>query len=683
MTTITAPLTDEAGRLAALRSYGLLDTAPEQAFDELAALAAQLCGASVSLISLIDEGREWFKAKVGVAVNETAREVSFGALLLGWPGLFVVPDASLDARFAENPLVTGPSQLRFYAAMPLITAEGKTLGALCVMDQLARELTTRQQEALGALSRQVMAQLELRLATQRTRLGLAAVNRADEALRLQQARMLEEREQLLITEERMRFALEHSEVGIWDMDYATGMLSWSERLEAQYGLRPGAFDGTFPTYQALIHPDDRVRMSAVLEKAMATGADFKTEHRVRWADGTVRFLAGAGRILLDEKGKATRGVGISMDVTERRNLENQYHQAQKMEAIGQLAAGVAHDFNNILTAILGYCEVLLDEPDQGHSDDIEEIRSAGLRAAGLTRQLLDFSRKQIIEPTVIDVNALLTKLRPMLERIIGESVTVVLSLAPSLRAVKVDRGQLEQVVMNLAVNARDAMPDCGTLTLETSNAGDSVVLTVRDTGTGMTPEVQARVFEPFFTTKEVGKGTGLGLATVHGIVARSGGTVKVVSEPDHGSSFELSFPGEEVSTPLLEDAPKAKLPGGTESVLVVEDEEVLRRLTKRLLERKGYRVVVAANAVEARRLFEQNPSIEVVLSDVVMPGLSGPALARQLSELRPGLKVVFMSGYTEGAISHHGVLDAGVAFLHKPFSSETLGRKLREVLDAA
>ena len=369
-----------------------------------------------------------------------------------------------------------------------------------------------------------------------------------------------------------------------------------------------------------------------------------------------------------------------------------------MEAIGQLAGGVAHDFNNLLTVILGFCELLLvdlDPADPRHAD-IGEIQKAGTRAAGLTRQLLAFSRKQIIELTLLDVNAILTDMRPMLERLIREDVKILLGLGPALAPVMADRGQVEQVILNLAVNAQDAMLKGGTLTIETANVdldehdgtthfavtpGAYVALTVTDTGTGMTPEVQARLFEPFFTTKEVGKGTGLGLATVHGIVTRSGGSVGVDSEVGKGTSFKVYFPQADAAQMVVDAPPPARTGTGTETVLVVDDAQGLGELAKRLLERQGYTVLVAKSADEALRLFERTASVDVVLTDVVMPDASGPELAKQLVERRPALKVIYMSGYTEETIVHHGVLNAGIAFVHKPFTAETLGRKIREVLD--
>jgi PAS domain S-box-containing protein len=505
---------------------------------------------------------------------------------------------------------------------------------------------------------------------------------------------------LRTAEERMRFVLKNADVGIWDMDYTTGVLRWSESIEAHYGLQPGTFAGTFEAFVALVHPDDLAPLLETIGKAMKSGADFSVQNRSIWPDGTIRWLKGTGRILLGADGEPVRGVGISLDVTGHRVLEAQYQQAQKMEAVGRLAGGVAHDFNNLLTVILGYCELLLNDfkPGDAHQADIAEIQKAGARASGLTRQLLAFSRKQIIEPALLDLNAIATDMRVMLGRLIGEDVRIVLVLRPGLAAIKADRGQLEQILMNLAVNARDAMPHGGTLTIETANVeldehysnthldvapGAYVALTMTDTGTGMTPEVQARLFEPFFTTKEPGKGTGLGMATVYGIVRQAGGTVGVYTEVGRGTSFKVYLPRADAAGAVADTpAPQAARPRtGTQTVLVVEDEAGLRELAKRLLQRQGYTVLVAGDAEEAVRLFDRNPSIDVLLTDVVMPGASGPELTRQLVEQRPTLRVIYMSGYTEDSIAHHGVLKPGIAFLHKPFTSETLGQKIRDVLE--
>jgi two-component system cell cycle sensor histidine kinase/response regulator CckA len=500
------------------------------------------------------------------------------------------------------------------------------------------------------------------------------------------------------TEERAQFALQNAHIGIWDMDYVTGSLQWSDVLEAQYGLAPGTFDGTFEAFIERIHPEDRESVKEVIGDAMKTGSDFTVLHRTI-RDGKIRWLSGAGRILRDERGEPVRAVGISQDVTERHTLEAQFQQAQKMEAVGRLAGGVAHDFNNLLTVILGFCELLLESagPDDPHRFDITEIQKAGTRAAALTSQLLAFSRKQIIEPKMLDLNAILDDMRPMLGRLLREDVKILLGLRPRLGCVKADRSQVEQVVLNLAVNAQDAMPGGGTLTIETANVdldehyaamhsavkpGSYVVLIVTDSGAGMSPYVMEHLFEPFFTTKAEGKGTGLGLATVHGIAARSGGSVNVYSEVGRGSSFKVYFPQVAPATTSVGQPAILPKPGtGTETVLVVEDAEALRELTRRLLSTLGYTVLVAANADQAIQLFAENPAIDVLLTDVVMPGLSGPDLSQQLMKRRPWLKVIYMSGYTDEAIVQHGVLQPGIAFLHKPFTSGALGRKIRETID--
>jgi len=507
---------------------------------------------------------------------------------------------------------------------------------------------------------------------------------------------------VIVAEERMRFALESAHIGIWDLDYATGVLQWSAMMEEQYGLAPGTFGGTVEAFVERIHPDDRASVLETISDATATGKDCTVRYRTIRPDGSVRSLCGVGRIITDEAGQPTRALGISQDVTDHNMLQAQFHQAQKMDAIGRLAGGVAHDFNNLLTVMLGFCEMLLESPGRTGRDrtDIEQIQKAAMRAAGLTRQLLTFSRKEITEPRILDVAAILTDMQPMLRRLIREDVRIVFGLRPDLAPIKTDRGQLEQVIVNLAVNAQDAMTNGGILTIEVDNVdnvdidehdaarhfkptpGPYVAITVSDSGTGMTAAIRERLFEPFFTTKPRGQGTGLGLATVHGIVAHSGGSVSVYSEPGRGTSFKVFFPRAAGATTVVEmPASPGTSVGGTETVLVVEDAEALRELTKRLLEKLGYTVVVAANAAEAIGRFDENPGIALILTDVVMPGQSGPVLAGRLTDRRPGLKVIYMSGYTDEAIAQHDVLMPGIAFLNRPFTPHGLARKLREVLD--
>jgi two-component system cell cycle sensor histidine kinase/response regulator CckA len=476
-------------------------------------------------------------------------------------------------------------------------------------------------------------------------------------------------------------------------------LSWSHETCRIFGFEESAFDGRVATFFDRVHPEDRERVGAAARAALATGMPYEVDHRIVRPDGSVRWVHEQADVVSDGQGRPQSMIGTVQDITERKSLEDQLLQAQKMEAMGRLAGGVAHDFNNLLTAILGYADIVMRRLGPAHAlrPKVEEIKKAGERASGLTRQLLAFSRKQVLQPRVVDLNMVVGDVEKMLYRIIGEDVHIANALDPDLGRVRADPAQLEQILINLAVNARDAMPSGGSLVLETANAeldaayarehvgvapGRYVMLAVSDTGTGMDAETRRHIFEPFFTTKPPGKGTGLGLATVYGIVAQSGGHIWVYSEEGLGSVFKVYLPRIDAPAEVEPPRPSAAA-GGTETLLLVEDEAGVRELMSEVLTGLGYVVLAAHRAEDAldRAAAHAGP-LDMVISDVVLPGMGGPALVEKLRERRPGLRALLISGYTDEAMLQRGIVEEGAAVLAKPFSPEALGQRVREMLDA-
>ncbi len=454
------------------------------------------------------------------------------------------------------------------------------------------------------------------------------------------------------------------------------------------------------TYQDLTPLEYRKFEADIVQKIIRTGEPAEYEKEYLRKDGSRVAISLTVFVVKGRDSQPGGLAAIIKDITERKRLEAQFHQAQKMEAVGQLTGGIAHDFNNLLTIVNGYSEMLLQSlpANDPQRDNAVQIKEAGERAVALTRQLLAFSRKQMLEPKVLDLNAVVTNTEKMLTRMIGEDIKLAAALMPKLGRVKADPGQIEQVMMNLAVNARDAMPQGGKITIETANVeldenfarkhvvvkpGRYVMLAVSDTGCGMDAETQKRVFEPFFTTKGLGKGTGLGLATVYGIVKQSGGSIWVYSEVGRGTTFKVYLP-------RVEEEPDVVLPGavraaplkGTETILLVEDDAPLRKLTQAILKKGGYAVLSAGHSDEAFRVCaEHKGPIHLLMSDVVMPDMSGYELAQRMTSAHPDMKVLYLSGYTDDTVVRHGVLDRSMAFLQKPFTTHGLLRKVREVLD--
>jgi signal transduction histidine kinase len=492
-------------------------------------------------------------------------------------------------------------------------------------------------------------------------------------------------------------AQEVAHVGSWIAEHdGSSRLTWSAETYRIFAVVVGEFVGTIDGFHAFVHPDDLDIVQRASEVARGGGAPYDVEHRIIRRDGVERWVHERADVVRGADGTAIRMIGTVQDITERRQLEEQLRQAQKLEAIGRLAGGVAHDLNNALTAIVGYTELALGALASEHAarPDVEEIRRAAERAESVTRQLLAFSRKQLLEPRVFSLQETIGTLQRMLERLLGPAITLTTAIAPDLPPVYGDPGQIQQALVNLAVNARDAMPDGGQLTVQGTRvriddaharaqpplvAGDYVEIAVSDTGRGMSAETQRHIFEPFFTTKGIGKGTGLGLPMVYGTVKQSGGFIFVDSQEGRGTTFRLYFP------PAAAEAakrPPASAPTTADAttILVVDDEPVVRTLVVSTLKREGYRVLDAESGADALRLAASAPGrIDILLTDASMPGMSGAELATHLARTRRGLTVMVMSGYSAEPVAVEGLYEP-VALLAKPFTPADLKRRIREVL---
>ncbi len=500
----------------------------------------------------------------------------------------------------------------------------------------------------------------------------------------------------------LEFAEQIARIGSWTLDPATGRATWSAEMYRILGLDPAGPPIDLAEIGRIFTPESVARIGEAVERAVATGEPWHLELEFVRPDGTHGWVLSNGIAEQDEAGRVHRIRGTMQDVTEQRQLEDQLRQAQRLEAVGQLAGGIAHDFNNLLTAIRGYAELVLGNlpPDDPNRADVEQIVAAADRATELVRQLLAFGRRQLLRPAVVDPAEVVEGIVPLLRRLLGEHIEVVTSVAPGVGRIRVDPSQFEQVIVNLAVNARDAMPEGGRLLIEVANAdldaayvanhvdataGPHVVLTVSDTGTGIDEAVRGRIFEPFFTTKPPGQGTGMGLATVYGIVKQSGGSIYVYSEPGHGTSFKVYLPrvGTEPDAggPSTESGSTGSLTG-SETILLVEDEEAVRRFAVRTLEGLGYRVLEAPGPDEAIAVAEAvRGPIDLLVTDVTMPGLQGHQLAARLLADRPTLRVLYISGFTENGVAGRGIAGPGTAFLGKPFTGDALARAVRRTLD--
>jgi two-component system, cell cycle sensor histidine kinase and response regulator CckA len=794
---------DEQERIAKLRELDILDTPAEPDFDHLTLLAAKICETPISLISFVDQDRQWFKSKIGLDVTETPRVVAFCEQIIHEKKLLIIPDAANDERFKDNPLVTGEPFIRFYAGVPLITEEGLALGTLNVIDTKPRSLTTMQKEVLFILARQAETLLKLReqsismtsinqdlkaseenyrIVTQSVSDTIITIDENSAILfvspavekilgykpaemigqpltmiipqRLQSRHMAglqrykKSREKHILwngielpaihrngseiqveisfgeyrsggesvftavirditsrklTEEALKsseqyhrslFQLANDAIVIFNAFDET-VFDVNERACQIYGIPREEFIGK-SLKELSENPDGGDSfLSDLLRRG--SGEEYETVH-LRADGAPISFLVNAS--VIEYEGRPAV-LSINRDIThlkqveaERRHLEDQLRQAQKMESIGTLAGGIAHDFNNLLTVIIGNIQLARQQLDIGSRLEtrLTDVEAAAGRAALLTEQLLAFSRRSRLERKSLNLNSLLTGILKMLGRLIGEDIEIQFRSTAHLNTIYADPGQIEQIVMNLAVNARDAMPEGGRLIIETHNIyldanfnrshpelkpGNYVRLRVSDTGLGMTEDIRQRVFEPFFTTKGVGKGTGLGLSMIYGIVKQHDGHIDVYSEPGRGTTFKVYFPVEETGVPE-ETAPKpVPLSGGTETILVAEDEEPLRDLIREILSEIGYTVILAKDGAELVELFKQRGGeVDLVMIDLVMPRLSGTKAYEQIRALKADIPVIFMTGYSDKMIDHQPE-----ELIQKPYRLETLDQKIREVLD--
>jgi PAS domain S-box-containing protein len=499
--------------------------------------------------------------------------------------------------------------------------------------------------------------------------------------------------------ECLNMALRASRTGVWSFDAVKDQIVCDAHTSEILGISPGSFGGTSADLLARIHPEDRDIMPNPLTEGAQGRSEIAIEFRVVWPDGSVHHIASRGQAFFNEDGGLARVSGVSHDITEQRLLEEELRQSQKMEAIGRLAAGIAHDFNNVLTVITGYCSLLLTNPRRQKSvpQALREMLEAGRRAAALTGQLLAFGRKQVLQPQLVNLGVILEEVDGLVRHLSGEDIEVATNIDQDLANVRADPNQVQQVILNLVTNARDAMPKGGTLMLELKNMeldeikadrsdvprGRYVLLAISDNGVGMKPEVRRRAFEPFFTTKETGRGTGLGLSTVYGIVKQSGGYISLDSEPGVGTTFRIFLPRVDEQ---LEPGPSKPIPalhGGHETILVVEDDPEVRALVREILDSVGYNIIVAEDGEDAMRVAAGYAGdIRLLLTDVVMQKMGGRQSAEHLIAIRPEMKVLYMSGYTSDEVLHHGILDQKVHFLAKPFTSAGLCSKVRAVLDS-
>jgi signal transduction histidine kinase/CheY-like chemotaxis protein len=683
----------------------LLESPPAEAFERLTRLATLATGAPIALVALVDLDRQ-IAGSCGIsgdfpaAPRQLPLSQSYCQFVLRARAPVLVEDTLTHPLTSARASSSAVPFLRAYAGAPIFAADGEVVGAFCVLDEKPRAWSASEIELLEGFAAAASTEVALRAAIADRE--SAEVATANSEARLVDARIAAEAT-LREGETRLRLALDVAGMGVWERDIATGRVTGAVPVGGPSSSVDALPFTTYDGFLAAVHPEDRERVRRSHADAFERGIDSTVDYRIGDGKGGWRFRQATARLLHDANGNPERIVGVTRDVTERVALEETLRQAQKMEAVGQLAGGIAHDFNNLLTVITGGVQFARDAAPAGSAvhDELAAVQDAAERATQLTRQLLAFSRAQVLEPEVLDPNRVIERVEPMLRRLIGEDIQIITRAGTGIGSVRADPGQLDQVLINLAVNARDAMPQGGRLLIETTSLDVSVAdarrrggtvapgryvrLVVSDTGVGMDRATLAHLFEPFFTTKGPGKGTGLGLATVHGIVTQSGGFVTVTSEPGRGTAFEVALPEvpESAAPEVAASAQATQREPARATVLLVEDDPHVRRLAGRVLRRAGYTLFEAESGPDAlRRAAVEAASVDVVVTDMVMPEMSGRTFAEQYATHNPRVKVLFISGYTDDEIVRRRLLTPGMAFLGKPFTPEQFCQAVERVLAA-
>ncbi len=690
---------NEAERLAALRHYDVLDTAPEEAFDDLTLIAAQICQVPMAMVSLIDENRQWFKSRFGIEVTESPRDGGFCSnAILHADEVLEVRDAMADPRFAEHPLVTAAPHIRFYAGAPLVTPDGHALGALCVIDRIPRTLTAAQLAALRALSRRVVDQLELRqhahklaLGTQEIRQNLVSAEDSRRAL----LSLLEDQKitetSLRESEERFRQITETIQEVFWMSDVAKNQMIYvSPGYEKIWARTCASLYASPREWIESIYPEDRARVLAAAVAKQAAGKYDET-YRILRPDGTLRWIRDRAFPVKPAHGTVRRVVGVAEDITEQKKLQEQFLRTQRIESVGMLAAGIAHDLNNVLTPVGMVSDLLRKHVSKsGDLQLLDILEKCAKRGADLVRQILGFVHGVGGELRMVQVEHLLRDIGGVVSGTFPKSIVLSEEISGELWPISANPTQIHQILLNLCVNARDAMPQGGRLSLQAENCvldeasaaaingakpGTWIMIQVADTGTGIPPKVLSRIWDPFFTTKTADQGTGLGLSTARGIVVSHGGFITVKTNPGHGTTFRVYLPaveGSAVEARVIRS--RSATAGHGELILFVDDEYPIRDVAEAILTRHGYRVITASDGIEAIARFAVHAAdVALVITDLDMPVFDGPALAAAIHRIDRTKKILAISGMgSTSRLQNERTREFASGFLAKPFTVDAL-----------